>query len=517
VLLNKKILLISSIFFFTINLFSASDPTSDKKKTEENNDWVNNYINIDPTDDLYHGYKIKNHKISKKYVENLVWNQEMDFYIDELDRYNLRKNINTLPRFPFVIMGIGGFATGRGFDFGTLFRADNIANTQLALTGGNIFIQEGKLWNFLNIEYPAFLDGRLKVFGTGAFFTTYPQYASRLSSFAGSDVYWSNGELKSNYIMKLFNKVWKTLDVNFYPQAETGINFAGGFDYRIPLVELNTITSFELTYKYDHVRLENINKRSYDFGECDNEFINEIPVNQSNFGFNIREELRWNMLKQTSTIPVGAYLSYAAEFLLPTTIGEPNGQFRMKNRIEVKYTKKLFREVAGRARLIMAANYNLSEDFSGDPYIRGLANQELTGWFATFLNLELFIPIINIDMKQAASIDFTRDAKFLLYLVLFSDLGFSIENYSFLLDNAYERYPKESIKNALFPFNNDKQYHIKDGHYFLPAATAGGGIRIYPYFLNFIIRFDVGVNILKAAIEKSGECVELVFSLSEMF
>ncbi len=506
----NKIILFLFFSILSFSIFAQSDLTDDKDTTEDT-DWLNYYINLDPSDDIFYNYKLKNYKISEEYVKNLSYNQEIDFFIDAIDEHNLRKNINVLPRFPFIFMPYGGYSYNRGFDIGFLFRADNFLNTRLALTFASSFGQKGKFWFHTNIEYPALLKNRLKLLGSFSFFTSYPQYASKVATYPSIE--------GDNDIMKLFNKIWNKLDIDFYKQSEYGFYFIPGIDYRIPFIDLNTITTIELIYKYDHLRVGNIVGSSYDYDVEEAELLPEqILIDQSNFSFNIRQEFRWNKLKQTASIPVGMYLSFWNKFYLPTTIGYPNNEFRFKSRFEGKFSYKIFREFAARARLLLAANYNISEDFSGDPYIRGLADQELTGWFALLANVELYIPLVNVTMKGAADREFKRDAKFILYWTFFLDAGFTIENYNYYLENFVERMPREAIKNSLVFGDPLGQTYLGNYNYLLPATTVGSGIKIYSYFLPFIMRFDIGYNILKAASYQNGyECIEFIFSFSEMF
>ena len=515
----KKFFLIIIFIICTFFIYSQTDTTNDEDTTDDINttsnqdptddlDWLQYYINLDPSDDVFYQYKLKNYTISKEYVENLQWNQEIDFFIDAIDEHNLRKNINALPRFPYIFIPYGGYSYNRGFDIGFLFRADNFLNSRVALTAATSFGQKGKLWVHTNIEYPALLNNRLKLFGTLSFFTTYPQYASKVSTFPSIS--------SSSSLMKLFNKIWKKLDIDFYKQSEFGFYFIPGIDYRIPIIDLKTITNLELMYKYDHLRVGDIIGSSYLYDE---DYLPEqILIDKSNLSFNIRQEFRWNKLKQTESIPVGMYLSFWSKFYLPTTIGIPNDTFRFKSRFEGRFAYKIFREFAVRARALLAINYNISEDFSGDPYIRGLADQELTGWFGFLGNIELYVPVVNVTMKAAADVTFKRDAKFILFWTLFLDGGFTVENYNYYLDNFIERMPRERIRNSLIYGDPLGQTYIKGDNYLLPSVTVGSGLRIYSYFLPFIIRLDVAMNILKAASYRNGaECIEVVLSFSEMF
>src|SRR4030042_3993571 len=164
----KKTILFLFFSILSFSIFAQADLTDDKDATEDT-DWLSFYINLDPSDDLFYNYKLKNYKVSKDYVKNLSYNQEIDFYIDAIDEHNLRKNINALPRFPFIFMPYGGYSYNRGFDIGFLFRADNFLNTRLALTFATSFGQKGKFWLHTNVEYPALLNDRLKLLGTFSF------------------------------------------------------------------------------------------------------------------------------------------------------------------------------------------------------------------------------------------------------------------------------------------------------------------------------------------------------------
>jgi hypothetical protein len=197
------------------------------------------------------------------------------------------------------------------------------------------------------------------------------------------------------------------------------------------------------------------------------------------------------------------------KFYIPTGVGEIGEKFRLKTEIEERFTYKFFREFAVKTRLILGANYNISKDYSGEPYVRGYAAKELTGVFALLGNLELLVPVMNIDIKEAVNIPLKKDAKFLLYLALFADGGFTIDNYGYPLENfTFDDYREQ----AQSTFNANLGYNYK----LIPALSAGAGIRFYPYFLNFIIRFDFSMNIIKAAIYNKYS-YDIALSFTEMF
>ena len=136
-------------------------------------------------------------------------------------------------------------------------------------------------------------------------------------------------------------------------------------------------------------------------------------------------------------------------------------------------------------------------------------NSHLTGWFGFLGNIELYVPLVDVTMKAVADVPFNKDAKFVLFWTFFLDGGFTIENYNYYLKNFIERMPRENIKNSLIYGEPLGQTFIGEDNYLLPSVTAGSGIKIYSYFLPFIIRIDVAMNILKAASYRNGaECIE---------
>lgn len=525
-MIDKKNIL-TFLFFILIllslNLIYASDQTDDS--------WIYNYINIDPSDDLYYGFKLKGYTPKKEYVENLKYNRDIKFYIDRVDEHNLKKNINALPRFPYVFMLYGGYSYNRALDIGFLARLDNIANLGLAYTVALSYGQKGYLWLHNNIEYNNLLDYRLKILGTLSFFTSAPQYSANLLCYPSVINYppSSTGEQFGLYIVKFLNKVWNKLNITYYKQREVGFYTVFGIDYRVPVFELNIIPIVQINYTYEDKRdvTELGDHTVYNYTKTPEEKI----VDRNNFGFNIGFDLKWDRLKATKTIPVGLYILFNNRFYLPTTIGVPNGEFRISNRLELKYTKKLFREFAARARFLGALNYNISDDFSGDPYVRGMADYELTGWFALLANLELFIPIVDVDMYNGLGAPFKRDAKFVVFWTLFADGGFTIDKYEYYLKDFYWRASRYQIRNSLERGNINGQQYIGAGNYLLPASTLGTGIHIHSYFLHFSLRADVAFNLIKAIVYYSPsnkpygaqknltgpEFVEFVFAFSEMF
>jgi len=477
------------ILIYSANIIYGLDSSSDIKSDLSNDTWIKKYINIDVSDDFYYGLIIKKYKLKERYIENLKWNTKINLHVDEIDRQNLIKNTNITFWFPYIFIPVGGYSYNRGFDLGFLYRMENINNTLMNFTTATTFGQNGKFFQHLNFENQNILkDQRLKFLMTFSFFTTYPQYQSKMY-------------LKSNNnpALSLFNGIWDKLKINFTDYNETGFYFITGLDYRIPKVEVNWTSIVELFYKYDVSLITKV----------DENMVEEKTLNRQNFSVMIKEELFWNKMKHTTTIPTGNELKASFKFYLPTSVGDFAKTFRFKSKIEERFTKVLFRDFAVKLRLIVFANYNISDDYSGDPNIRGYFNKELSGFFGTLANIDFYIPVMNVNITEAGSTPLLKDAKFLLYLNIFIDGGFTIENYSLMLDKFL--YENERSKTS-----DTFQVDLGNNHSLIPAFTVGAGLRIYPYFLNFIIRLDFGVNLIKAIVYQKPN-VEFVFSFTDLY
>jgi len=394
-----------------------------------------------------------------------------------------------------------------------LYRWDNIFNSRVDFTTATSFEQKTKVWQHFNVEYSGLLeDSRLKLFWTYSLFSSYPQYQSALNYYnAGSAV-------------GLFNKIWNKLGIYFNDYFESGMYFVSGADFRIPKLEINSITSAELSYRFASAVISKwagfTGAGALISESPDSFFVNSlgglgslVPVEKvlymHNLSLNFKEEIRWSKIKQTTTFPVGNVLSGSFKFYLPTKIGILNDDFRFKFKVEDRFYHKFFREFAFKGRLIAFVNYNINDDYSGDPFVRGFVSKELTGFTGLLGNIELYIPVLNVDIKEAGNMPLKKDAKFLLYLVAFVDGGFTVDNFNWILENAY----LDSKRSQQY---NNYQANLGNNFYLTPAISAGGGVRLYPYFLNFIIRLDVSVNIIKAAYFNQST-FDLLISFTEMF
>ncbi|HOV13896.1 MAG TPA: hypothetical protein PK771_06405, partial [Spirochaetota bacterium] len=218
--MKLKLLIAIIIINFSFYIFSI-DQTSDFSL-------VYNYINIDQTDDIYK--EILNKKFNLRYLKNLIWNKNIKFYVDDFDKLNLKRNINTLPFFTHIFLPYGGFSLSKSFDIGFFYGNDNLGNDGLKLNLATSFGQSNEFWQHINIIYPfKFTNDRMKICFTVSVFTSAPQYNSLV-----------NQNKNINPVYNSFNKVWQLMNVNFTNISDSGLYFVQGIDYRIPFVEINT-------------------------------------------------------------------------------------------------------------------------------------------------------------------------------------------------------------------------------------------------------------------------------------
>ena len=217
-----------SIFLNLILFVFSVDNTSDFSI-------VYNYIGIEQSDDVYK--EIVNKRYDLRYIKNLTWNKNINFYIEDFDRLNLKRNINTLPFFSHIFLPYGGFSLTKSFDLGFFYAIDNFGESGLKFNLATSFGQATLFWQHINLVYPLKVtNDRLKMVYTFSFFTSTPQYNSAL--YYESDV---------NTFYNAFNKTWKILNVDFNKTNENGFILNQGIDYRIPLLEVNSITIWDYT------------------------------------------------------------------------------------------------------------------------------------------------------------------------------------------------------------------------------------------------------------------------------
>lgn len=483
--MSKKIYLIFVLIILSIYLYS------DEKGDNSSDFNIYDYISISEEENLY-DLTIDWYKIDIEYIKSLNFRNIFNTGHKYFDDKNIVKNTNILPFFPFVLAPVFDYSFNKGFDTGFIFILDNIKN--FSISSGLSFCQNEYINFLFGFEYYGFLKNkRLSLMNNLYFYTSIPQYYSK---------YYYNSDI--NFLYNAFSSIWKTLRISFNELNTTGISYNIGIDYRVPVVELNFLTQLSINYRYDYGIIIN-----------DKESI----LDKNNFYIIVSENIIWNKTKQSKAVLVGNYLKTGVDFFIPTMIGDIASDFRFKFRLEDRFYYKFFKEFYIKLRGIFSINYNISDDYSGDPYVRGFAKEELTGFLALIGNAEIYIPLIHISLKDSVNQErFKKEPNFILYLTFFVDGGFTIENFSYILDNKWYRKDIKSIKNSLTGGSDLLTQFIGNNSYIFPALSVGSGLKVYPYFLNFIFRIDFAMNILKAIIyQKPEESFQIVFSLSDSF
>ena len=478
-----KKLVLTALFLISSLLYAfCEDETADPS-------WVYEYVSIDPSDDMYFSTKPK-HLQSEAYIRNLRWRRHIEFNNGSLDRFRLTQNTAIMPFYPFVYMPYGGFSLAHGGELGFLTRFDSINNSEVSLTVASHYSQNDVLQHYMGVEYPALLGHRMRLFGGSTVYTSAPQYQSLL-----------HYEDESNFLIKAFNKIWSMVRVRFNDVSYTGTEHYFGVDYRIPLIDVNSVTQVKIGYRY-------VFNRMFDGAEQ--------TVNDHNLWLVLRQDFVWDKMRQTSTIPVGNEIRARFDFIIPTGLGMFGSDFRFKFSVEDQFNKKIYKEFYLSARLFASVNYNVSDNFSGEPFMRGYKGNELVGWASILANVEGNIPLVNADITSSVSEKtFRTPAKLILYLAFFADFGVVFDNFDYPIDNTWYRPARNSVKNS---FERDRLVYLSvgNGNYFWPAGSLGFGIKLMPKFLHFLARLDVAFNMTKSIIYQDvSDAFEISLSFSQ--
>ena len=516
IILNIVIFFLSSFSIYSLeeNIFTdirSNDSTSDNKEDEYDDipKWIEDNITISEKDDIYKKREKKYQ--SENYVESLKWRNKILFYVDEMDKFGFKRNINIQSWFPHIFIPYDGIKisnidlgsssydisakNNNSFGLGFLYVYDNVANKNISLAFATSISQLGALYQHIHFEIvPPFLRNRLTFFSTISLFDTTP-LSEAAKNFDSQDK-----------LSKMFNSFGQKFLTGLTNYNSLGLHFLLGGDLRIPFINININGFIENFYQH------NFSIVDFKYNNSNNEYTANTRSLDTDFAsINIGLGGRWQKTKQTSTIVTGNDLSIKTKFIIPyyNTTNRPS--FSFESKIEDQFTKKFFREFAVRARVILGLNYNTSINYSHDPYVRGFTGEDLTGFFALLGTLELLIPLVDVNIKQAVGNDLVKDAKFLIHFALFADSGFTIENYDYYLNSDFINDKRDKSKHSKSFIQN-----IVDNYYIIPAITLGGGVRFYPYFLNFILRVDFGVNMIKTIMNKSAE-LEIVIKLNDLF
>lgn len=200
-----------------------------------------------------------------------------------------------------------------------------------------------------------------------------------------------------------------------------------------------------------------------------------------------------SFVKEGVYTPTGNKFNLNMKFYLPTMIGDQNKDFRFRFEFTDIFYKTFSRKHFFKMKWKIFTDYNFYENI-GD--IRGAGTGEFSGWAALTANFEYFLPVFNLNLDKGLSLDIDRDLLFQFYWVFFADLGIA-------------------LKNDYNDYTLDWNYlHL------LPGMSVGTGLRIYPKFMNLILRFDLGVNVYKLILNKFkgfGSSLGIYLTFSEFF
>ncbi len=492
------------IFFLVINTLAFSqDMTTDIN--DATSDMYKDFTSLSSKVDTFRDFKSKYFKTTPEYALYLKRFSHIYYFVDELDKYNFRNNTNVTLWVPFYFAPAGGFDIMNGSDtahnsngvnIAFNYRLYNLFNNKITFYAVNSSTQNGNFNNLTGLDINNVdKEGRIRLFESINVFTTGLNY-NIFNSFN------SNQAISKNVFI-VIPKAFKRFNLDLTPYNETGFDAITGIDYRIPKIEVNSISTIKLNYSYTDSILKKVDAVTFPF-EAETLYRHRLTLH-------LIEKAVWNKQKPGNTYFTGNYLSATADFGIPLYDTFNSGKFTFRGQIEDKYTKNLFnKDFFLRGRGLIGINYNISDNLSGDGFIRGLSKHDFTGFIYFVGNLELSLPAVYVNLSAAADVPFKKKANFLLFLTLFSDFGVAVENYGYQINGSYTRYTEDYLKD----------YRLKlfgDNIYLNYAWTAGGGLRIYPYFMHFIIRFDVGVNVLESILTKKSPSIEFVLAFNDMF
>lgn len=472
-------------------------------------DYIYDRLYINSEQDIFRGEIIKGYEPSEEYMQNLQYNKYIDLFYNNFTGYKIRRNINILPFFPFTFIPFGGLSLvignvyAKGIDIGIYYETDRMFNENIRFSLLSHMVQNNRFRSSAGIDVLKVHGlNRLSLFFNTSLFTTAVGFETARGLYDPS----------VNVLGKMFNMIWDMTGITFPMYSDTGFNFVTGVQYRIPIVELLSRTAFSINYSYTDSKITEDPLLFYSSSKKANLESPGIElVDMSNLYFTFSEKLIFDKSEQTDNIIEGEIATVDMEFFIPTGVGDFGDEFRFKFHFENIYNKKVFREFAVRTRLLGVINYNYNEDFSGDGFVRGVAPYQLTGFAGLIGNLEVYIPAVKIKLLKGAdfSID-NRPALFTIYAVLFTDGGFTVHNDEYVTGDYYSLIENSYLKEDFY-LDEDSKFRI------IPAWTFGGGFRIVPSFLHFMVRFDVGVNILEYILTEKGPGVEIVLSFNDMF
>lgn len=482
----------------TSDMMAVEDVTDD---IDDNTDDVQNFYisTLSKEDDPFAHYNPRLFWKSNNYQKTLIRNRTPFFFINELDTRNLTLNTNVSFRTPYTQIPFGGLSTvfngsrhaARGLDFGFYYRDEHLLDGRVMLSALNSFAFNGSFFTLVGADiFPGSEERKLKLLTNMAVYTTAPQYG--LMSQRNSD------------IGAMLSKVTDKLGLDFSPVNKTGFNFMFGAEYQLPF---NIYALGAVKCNYQHIASELTDAFGDDYPALSKDW------NEDFLSLSVAAKVRYDTRRQEKALRTGNVLT--GDFSLDLPLVE-SGYYKIHQFIPQfsvtasdVYCKKVYKDYAIKARLLAGYNYGYLTNLSGDGAVRGLSLGSFSGFGFALANIEACIPVMYIDLHNTADYAHRQKVTYLMYVNLFVDGGVAFSNdemkvrdYEYMAGNTYLK---------------DFRCYIDDKNYLTYALSAGAGVTFVPYFLHFVVRIDVGVAILEAALEQKAPSVGLTISFNDIF
>ena len=236
-------------------------------------------------------------------------------------------------------------------------------------------------------------------------------------------------------------------------------------------------------------------------------------LNEDFLSLGIAAKASFDTRRQEKALRTGNLLTGSLSFDLPMVESDyyKNQAFIPQFSINATdvYCKKVYKDYAIKARAFAGYNFGYLTNLSGDGAVRGLSLGSFSGFGYALANIEASIPVMYIDLYDTANYTHRQKVTYLMYVNLFVDGGFAFSN-----DDMKVRDYEYLEKNT---YLKDFRCYLDDKNYFTYALSAGAGITFVPYFLHFVVRIDVGVNILEPILEQKAPSIGLTVSFNDMF
>lgn len=450
-------------------------------------------------DDPFAHYNPRQFWKTNNYQKTLIRNRIPFFFIDELDTRNLTLNTNVSLRTPYTQIPFGGLSTvfngsrhgARGLDFGFYYRDEHLLDGRVMLSALNSFTFNGSFYTLVGVDvFPGGDERKLKLTANMAVNTTAPQYGLMSE--------------RNSKVGKMLTKITDKLGLDFSSVNKTGFHFMFGAEYKLPF---NIYLLGAAKFNYYHIASELTDAFGDDYP------AKSKDLNEDFLSLGIAAKATFDTRRQEKALRTGNLLTGSLSFDLPMVESDyyKNQAFIPQFSINATdvYCKKVYKDYAIKARAFAGYNFGYLTNLSGDGAVRGLSLGSFSGFGYALANIEASIPVMYIDLYDTANYTHRQKVTYLMYVNLFVDGGFAFSN-----DDMKVRDYEYLEKNT---YLKDFRCYLDDKNYFTYALSAGAGITFVPYFLHFVVRIDVGVNILEPILEQKAPSIGLTVSFNDMF